>query len=42
MPEECPQEVVTLIKDCMVSEPQARPTTRDIFNTLKVHFCRIA
>jgi len=35
VPEECPQDVADLIKDCMKSVPEDRPTTREIFTRLR-------
>lgn len=35
MPTDCPQDVADLIKDCMKSVPEDRPTTREIFHRLR-------
>lgn len=35
IPNECPQDVADLIKDCMKSVPEDRPTTREIFHRLR-------
>ncbi len=34
-PEECPEEIAVLIRDCLSPEPEARPDSTDIFHILQ-------
>ena len=36
-PEDCPQEIATIVERCMEAEPDKRPTTLELFECLSSH-----